>query len=259
MTPRSLPDPGKPPTPVKTVSRWDSFIGELATGVGIEAAMKKFYVTRADIETMTRLSDGGLQRQRFEDARLAGRKSSWSMFDLEDFFALISQGITVEAAHERVKGSIPTDGFYHLLNAEPDMNARYKKAKEGAMLHMAEHILEHADDSTGDVIETLKGPAPNMANVGRSKLKVDSRFRLMGSFNARLFGEKKGDTNVQVNINPAERLEEARARVAGRDKPLVKPISHEVVDAVFAAVPAADTDVSWMDAAPTDTIWKEEK
>jgi hypothetical protein len=261
MTPRSLPDPGKPPTPVRTLTRWDTFIGDLSSGLGITESMKKCYVTRADIETMCRLDDGGLQRQRFEDARLAGLKSAWSVFDFEHFFALIAEGKKVDEAHLAVRGVPIQTGFYYLLNADAELAGKYRKAKEAAMLAMADGVLELADDNSGDTLDGPRGgEIPNMAAVGRSKLQVDTRLRLMGAFHAKLFGERKDNVAVQVNINPAERLEEARARANNRG--VVAPKKVEAIDAQFSEVtpvPAADTDTSWIDAASTDTVWREEK
>lgn len=258
--PQSCPDPGPSPTPTRTIERWDTFIGDVASGMSLEDARKKSYVTRADIETMMRLNDGGLQKQRFEDARLAGMKSSWSVFDVEDLFALIAGGMSVNDAYLKVRGAACTGAFYHMLNADPDMYARFKKAKEAAMLQMAEDVITHADDDSNDVLETAKGPVPNMANVGRSKLKVETRLRTMSSYHTKLFGERKDNVNVQVNVNHAERLEGARARASQKDKPVAKQKLAQAIDATFTeATPVPDNDTSWIDTPPVDTIWREEE
>jgi len=248
---------------MKTIERWDTFLGDLASGMTLVDAMKKCWISRADIETMTRLNDGGLQLQRWTDARLAGKRSAWSAIQLEDFFALIASGMGVKEAHLQVKGFAANHDIYDLINREPEMSAAYRKAKEAHMLAMGESLTEILDDDENDVLDTggKSGRVPNNAAVARSKLRADGRFRLMSMYNAKLFGEKKEQTAVQVNINLAERLERANANLVNRGA-IVKTAparpEAEPVDAQFsekAAVPADDT--SWLDTA--DSTWREEK
>lgn len=258
-TPLGLPSPGLPAVPTKTLTRWDSFIGDIASGLPLAEAMNKCYIARADIETMCRLDDGGLQRQRWLDARTAGRKRAWSEFNFEDIFARVSTGMKIMDAVMEVRGSEDTT-FYDLINSDPDLSARYRKAKEAAMLAMGEELVGLADDDTKDTLDGPKGgEIPNMAAVTRSKLKVDTRFRVMGAYNAKLFGEKKDNVNVQVNINHAERLEEARTRAAQRENRVTPKQLQTAIEAVFSEKPAAEADTTWMDDKPTDAVWREEK
>jgi hypothetical protein len=245
---------------MKTIERWDTFLGDLASGMTLVDAMKKCWISRADIETMTRLNDGGLQLQRWTDARLAGKRSAWSAIQLEDFFALIASGKTVQDAHMEVKGFAANKDIFHLLNREPEMKARYLEAKEAHMLSLGEGLLDIADDDSKDTLDTggKSGTIPNNAAVARSKLKTDTRLRVMGLYNSKLFGEKKDNVQVNVQINHAEHLEAARerAKTRGAIEPPKRQV--EVIDAQFsekAAVPADDT--SWLDTA--DSTWREEK
>ena len=257
LTPKSLPNPGKPPTPSKTVERWDSFLGAIASGTPLADAMLKTYISRADIETMTRLP-GGLELARWTEARHAGRKSAWSILDFEEIFARIAEGSTVVEALTAVRGTKDAVGFYHIINSDPELNAMFRKAKEACSINMVEDILPLADDKTGDVIDTPKGPIPNNAAVQRSKLQVDTRLRIVGSYHSRLFGEKKDQVNVQVNINHAERLEEARNRATLRDKKITPKQMRDAIDATFSEKPPAPAAEAWEDEKPTDAIWREE-
>jgi len=263
MTPRDLPDPGRPPQPVKTLTRWDSFLGELAAGTKLADAMKKCYITRADIETCTRSEP--LQMQRYNEARLAAQVRAWSVLDLEEIFDRVASGMKVAEAVKEVTGGEATTRFYALINRDADLLARFKQAQEACAISRMEEILPIADDTSGDTLDTggKSGVIPNNAAVARAKLRVDSRFRAAGLMNSRLYGEKKDQVNVQVNINHAEQLEAARERAKTRDKPIRLSPPRQVpavVDAVFTDAPSVPTadDTSWMDDKPADTVWREE-
>lgn len=258
LIPRDTPNPEAPPTPVKTLTRWDSFLGELAAGAKLADAMKKCYITRADIETCTRSEP--LQMQRWNEARIAARIRTWSVLEIEDIFDKYAQGSTILEAVTAVTGDPDrASGFYTLINRDADLLARFKAAQEASAIARMEEILPIADDTSGDTLDTggKSGVIPNNAAVARAKLRVESRFRAAGLLNSRLYGEKKDQINVQVNVNHAEQLEAARERAKTRDKP--RPVAR-IVDAQFSEVPpvpAAD-DTSWMDDKPADTVWREE-
>jgi hypothetical protein len=267
-TPIALPSPNQPPTPPgggpppKTLTRWDSFIGDIASGVKLVDAMNARFVTRADIETMCRLDDGGVQRQRWHDARLSGRKREWSLFDFEDIFDRIAAGAKVDDAIMEVKGCGPGN-FYALVNADPDLRAQYRTAKESYSLIVGETLMGIAADNSNDTIDNgIKGEIPNMAAVTRSKLQVDTGFRYIASYNTKLFGEKKDNVNVQVNMNLGERLEAARTREKLRDTRVTPKQMEQAVDAVFSEKPESPP-TEWVDEPeepkPIDTVWREEQ
>lgn len=237
------------PTPENAVTRWDIFIGYLASGKPIEEAMVKARVNRATIETMCRMP-GGIERQRFNDARLAGWKTTLSALSIEHFFNRIAQGDTVAQACVSAWGG-PQAQIYDLLNSDPDMALQYKRAQEAAMIREFDEIKAIADDTSRDVLQGPKGEIPNNAAVGRDKLRTDARFRRAGILNRRVFGEDR-QVAVQVNVDFVKTLEDARAREKNRGPvKLTKAEKAAAVDAKFE-------DTSWMDEKPTDMIWKEE-
>ena len=255
LVPRSVPDPGKPPTPKKTVERWDSFLGEIAAGTPLAEAKMKCYITNADIETMTRLP-GGLELARWNDARLAARKRTWSVLEIEDICDRISEGTPVNEALKACRGDRDWTGFFALVSRDPDLKTMYEQAKEAGTLVLNEQITPIADDTSGDVLHGDKGPIPNNAAVQRARLRIDARQMQMRAFNRKKFGEKPDmQVNVQV-INHAERLEEARNRATLRDKKVVPRISQNVIDAAFSEKPPAPAE--WVDEKPMDTVWREE-
>jgi hypothetical protein len=261
ITTFDLPDVAKPPSNVNPISRWDTFLGDLAAGAPLPEAMERNYVCRADIETMCRLNDGGMQRQRWDDAVLAGRKRKWTVFEFEDIFERIAAGALVADAVTAVKGLKTVGAFYDLIARDPDLRARYQAAKEAHALGIGEELFVIADNKTGDTLPGPKGgEIPNMANVTRDKLRVETRWRYMGAYHSRLFGERKEAVNVQVNVNPVERLEEARERARLQDKRVTPKQQVKAIDAVFSekTAEAADDDTKWMDDKPSETIWRED-
>lgn len=255
-TPRGLPDPGPPPVPQKTLSRWAQFLGSIAAGVLLPDAMLKHYITRADIEAAVRSS--AEERQRWDEARLAALKRGWSAFDFEDIFGKIAGGDTIRAALEAVKGTMNGDmysAFNRIIIADSVLHEMYLAALKARSLVMAEDIVKIADDDSKDMAKNEKGDVPNNAAVNRSKLRVETRARLMSAWNTKMFGEGKNQVTVAVQINHAQRLEEARGRAATRTPSLPQ----RVIDAAFTEVDQTEKN-EWDDvpaAAPLDTQWLE--
>jgi hypothetical protein len=198
-----------------------------------------------------------LEKQRFRDACTAGLRTKYSEFQLQDIFARVAAGEKVVDAYEAVMGTKPHGAWYSLINQDPDLKQMYRNAKGGAVIEIMDEVIGIADDKSGDILHQEKGPAGNMAAVTRDKLRTDVRFRTAGILNAQLFGERKDQVNVQVNINHAERLEEARARSTQRGKAPPPRVTRELVDAVFSEAAPKD-DFSWMDDKPADAVWREE-
>jgi hypothetical protein len=256
ITPLGLPDPGPPPTPVKTITRWDQFLGDIAAGCGLAESMQKRYICRADIETMCRLEDGGIQRQRYEDARSAGLKRVWSIFQLEDIFGFIAEGKTIEDAQMLAVGK-HDPGFARLIISDPELNAKYRQALEVRALGAVEHAIAITDDMSRDTLPGPKGgEIPNMAAVSRDKLRAEMRLRVAGNWNSKLYSEKKDQINVQINVDHAATLEADRTRAKSRGAAVTPKQLAQAIDATFSE--KTDLDTTWMDEKPTDPQWREE-
>ena len=119
-------------------------------------------------------------------------------------------------------------------------------------MHVGEGILDIADDDDKDTLDTggKSGIVPNNANVNRSKLKVESRLRLMKAWYPQVWGDRP-TTQVNVQINHAEKLENARAR--SREKRAI-PSTQNLLN---AAIDATFTEVAPVKDDPLDTTWME--
>ena len=255
-TPKSLIDPPAPPVPVKTLSRWTQFLGEIAAGSSVQDAMMKYFMKRADIEACIRSSSE--ERARWEDAKLSALKKKWSGFVIDDILRKISGGMPIgESVMSSVGGSDQSQiaDFTYLCSIDTELHELYIRACRSRAILTGEDILKIADEDGNDTLPGPKGgEIPNNAAVNRSKLQVDSRRFLMGSWFPKLFGEKQTGAVTNIQINYAERLEEARARAAGR-KPTVR-ITQDVVDAAFKELPKNE---DWDDVPKEsiDTTWLE--
>lgn len=243
-------------TACNTPTRWDIFIGYLASGVPLEQSVVKARIDSATIETMCRLP-GGAERQRFNDARLAGFKTTLSTLAIEEFFLQISNGKLVEEAMELAFGAHRSE-IWQLINSDPDMHAQYRRAQESAMYREFDEIKGITDDTSRDIISGPKGDIPNNAAVGRDKLRMDARFKRAGILNRRVFGEER-QAAVTVNVNYAQTLEDARARAKDRGQAPRKISRDQMANAIEAISEANTEDTSWMDAVPAETIWREDR
>lgn len=262
LTPRGLPEPGQQIFPTRTLDRWNKFLGVLASGAKIEDAMLQCSITRADIEGVTR--GDPLEYQKWLDARKAAKRSVWNAIMIEDVMDRIAAGMFLKDAVREVAGhQDQAANFMAIVHGHPELLAQLKAAKAAGALMMEDELVRIADDDSNDVIESdretksgaiMTTRLPNTAAVQRSKLRVDTKRWQMGSWNE-IFAERRQKTEVNVQVNYAERLEEARERAKHRGR---LPTQEPVMEAEFVPVLPED-DTKWMDEAPTDPMWREEK
>ena len=63
-------------------------------------------------------------------------------------------------------------------------------AREVGLHKMAEECVEIADDSRNDWVESEGGAKLNSEHVQRSRLRIDTRMRLLGKWLPKVYGEK---------------------------------------------------------------------
>jgi hypothetical protein len=253
LLPARFADPtGQPDKPIKTLTRWDNFLGEVACGMAVPDAMLKHFIKRREIEAITR--NDAMEKKRWKEAKLAGLRSAYSDFDLDEFFNRVAMGTTVNDAYMEVFGRAIDMTFYQILREDLELAERYANCLQTkAMLEM-EKVIDIIDDDSKDTLAGPKGgEIPNMAAVQRARLKFDGRTKLASAWYRTVYGERQQKVEVNVQINHAERLEEARARA--RDRRITPRPAAEVID----VQPEPVMDTSWMDEKPMDTTWLEEK
>jgi hypothetical protein len=79
---------------------------------------------------------------------------------------------------------------FRWLEEQEPFREQYARAREWQAESLLDEILEIADDSSHDTEYGESGPKPNSEWISRSRLRVDSRFKLMGQLAPKKYGKK---------------------------------------------------------------------
>jgi hypothetical protein len=109
---------------------------------------------------------------------------------LEELIEWLEAGKTLrDFCREPGKPSNPL--IYRWIDVRDGMDLRIVRARERGCDAIAEDSLAIADDSSGDMIVDDDGEVRfDSENVARSKLRVDTRMRLIAKWNSGRYGDK---------------------------------------------------------------------
>lgn len=198
-------------TSTVSAEQWQKLLGLIATGVKQTQAVELLAIEPAALEGMLR--GDPVKHRAWREALIASDRRGWSGEMIEDICALIANKTSVK--HACLAHGKEVLSFLMMVRRDPTVKEMYEEARIIAAEMEGDELREIADDDTADLADDGKGGyRPNTAAVNRSKLRVETRLRLMSSYNRQRFGEDKQQTaaNVTVNINHADRLESARGR-----------------------------------------------
>lgn len=104
------------------------------------------------------------------------------------------------------QAELPERTFRDWRNADTELGERYKEAKLNGFDNLAQQCLTIADDGTADFIATDKGEAFNAEHVQRSKLRIDTRVKLLAKWYPAKYGDKldlnhSGTANFSLTVN----------------------------------------------------------
>jgi hypothetical protein len=85
------------------------------------------------------------------------------------------------------------------LSQNQRFSEQYTQAKRLQADKMGENILDIADDSSGDSIETSKGVVENREFTSRSKLRVETRMWLMERLDPKKYGKLSQEADPANN------------------------------------------------------------
>lgn len=94
--------------------------------------------------------------------------------------------------------------FLAWVEKDESLRERYARARSFGIDAIAEEIVEIADDSANDYIETEDGPKLNSEHVQRSRLRVDARKWLLSKLRPDKYGEASSLTVQGPNGGPVQ-------------------------------------------------------
>ena len=111
----------------------------------------------------------------------------------------LARYICRELADGRSLRSVCTDDgmpdrstVYDWLDADTHgFTDQYARARARQADTFLDEIIEIADDNSGDVIDTERGPIPNTEFIARSKTRIDSRKWFMSKVAPKKYGDSK--------------------------------------------------------------------
>ncbi len=102
------------------------------------------------------------------------------------------------------------------METDAELSAAIAGARERGFDQIALDALAIADAATHDTIETAKGPMPDKEWIMRSKLRVETRLKLLAKWDPKRYGEliKHGNADGS-NIDMAAAIMDGNKRVEG--------------------------------------------
>jgi hypothetical protein len=122
----------------------------------------------------------------------------------------ISNGKTLrEFCRQEDAPAWPT--VYDWLQKDPEFSKRFARARELGADSIAQECFDIADNSKNDWIdrENKDGSTSRVIDtehIQRSKLRIETRIKLLAKWNPKLYGEKIDVTTEGKTINPMEAL-----------------------------------------------------
>lgn len=101
--------------------------------------------------------------------------------------------------------------IWNWLAEHEDFRLMYEKARDELYSHMADELLEIADDAKNDWVEREYGKEFDKEHAMRSRLRVDTRKWLMSKILPKKFGDKL-EVEHDVSEGFADKLVRARER-----------------------------------------------
>lgn len=85
---------------------------------------------------------------------------------------------------------ISKSAWYDWVKADADLAGRVARARDIGFTALAEECLEIADNTQHDTIETEAGEKANAEWISRSKLRVETRLKLLACWDPKRYGSK---------------------------------------------------------------------
>lgn len=112
--------------------------------------------------------------------------------------------------------------IYAWIEQDETFRDRMEVARAAGYDAIADEAFAIADDSTFDTIETKQGPKLDREWVARSKLRVETRLKLLAKWHPKRYGEKleiestNRSANVTISDDPNEAARQYSDLVNGK-------------------------------------------
>lgn len=142
-----------------------------------------------------------------------GRKTTYSDTAADAVLERLETGMPLEQIC-RLEDMPALRTVYRWRDANPEFAARLAQARANGFDMMAADCLRIADDASNDVIETPSGPKFNGEFAQRSKIRIETRLKLLAVWARSKYGEH---ATLQVENLPAglSRAEQLAALQSG--------------------------------------------
>ena len=103
----------------------------------------------------------------------------------------------------RQDGMPPWQTVYSWMERDASLVQAIARAREIGYDALAEECLNIADDASNDYVETEHGPRLNAEHVQRSKLRIETRLKLLAKWNPKKYGERvqvAGDAESPLKV-----------------------------------------------------------
>lgn len=113
---------------------------------------------------------------------------------------------------------------YAWMKINSEFAARFARAREEGFDAIAEDCLDIADDASQDEIDTPNGPKANGEFMARSRLRVETRLKLLARWDPKRYGEKLDVTgvpasSVNVLLSTRDKLKRLKRAMEESDAP----------------------------------------
>lgn len=154
---------------------------------------------------------------------MTGRPSKYTPEIAQAIVEQLSDGVPLREIC-RQDGMPAWRTMYDWLEKDDELSARVARARALGYDAIAEQCIDIADDSTQDYVETEKGQSYNSEHVQRSKLRVETRLKLLACWASSKYGNKQhieATINDYSNMSPDERkrkLLELQQQIANAER-----------------------------------------
>jgi hypothetical protein len=134
-----------------------------------------------------------------------GRKSSFTQEIAEAILERLEKGEPLQQIC-RSEGFPAARTVYDWIDENPEFAASFAHARARGFDAIAADCLRIADESEGDVIETEHGPKLNGEFAARSKIRIETRLKLLAKWDPKRYGDKiqVEDTTPKTTLSREE-------------------------------------------------------